>query len=134
MQNTKLLFVQTFDYMWRSTRLYVGARLYFYNQIKQNHICLPNSIIDPEAAVNSKLENLRKWLIANKLSFNVAKTEFMLNGSKRVINKISDSQPNAFIDNKKIGQVYMNYVKLLGAVHMSRANRIDSILSPLMGA
>ena len=125
MQNTKLFFVQTFDYMWRSTRLYLGARLYFYNQIKQNHICLPNSIIDPEAAVNSDLENLRKWLIAT--------TEFMLIGSKRVINKISDSQPNAFIDNKKIGQVYMN-VKLLGAVHMSRANRIDSILSPLMGA
>ena len=86
MQNTKLFFVQTFDYMWRSTRLYLGARLFFYNQIKQNHICLPNSIIYPEATVNTDLENLRKWLIANKLSFNVAKTEFMLIGSKRMIN------------------------------------------------
>ena len=37
-----------------------------------------DSITDLETAVNSDLENLRKWLIANKLSLNVAKTEFML--------------------------------------------------------
>ena len=41
-----------------------------------------------QAAVNSDLENLRIWLIANKLSLNVAKTEFMLIGSKSMI-KIS---------------------------------------------
>ena len=35
------------------------------------------SINDVEAAMNSDLENLRKWLIANKLSLNVAKTEFI---------------------------------------------------------
>jgi hypothetical protein len=28
--------------------------------------------------MNSDLENLRKWLIANKLSLNVAKTEYIL--------------------------------------------------------
>jgi hypothetical protein len=33
------------------------------------------SINDVEAAMNSDLENLRKWLIANKLSLNVAQTE-----------------------------------------------------------
>ena len=37
-----------------------------------------NSITRLEAAVNSDLENLKKWLIANKLNLNVAKTEFML--------------------------------------------------------
>ena len=37
-----------------------------------------NSIADVELAVNSDLDNLRNWLIANKLSLNVAKTEFML--------------------------------------------------------
>ena len=36
-----------------------------------------NSLTDLEAAANSDLENLRKWLIANRLSLNVAKTEFM---------------------------------------------------------
>ena len=39
------------------------------------------SVTDLKAAVNSDLENLRKWLIANnKLSLNVGKTEFMLIG------------------------------------------------------
>ena len=46
-----------------------------------------NSMTDLEAAVNSDLENLRKWLIANKLSLNVAKTEFILIGSKSTIKK-----------------------------------------------
>jgi hypothetical protein len=31
---------------------------------------------DLEDAVNSDLEMLRKWLMANKLSLNVAKTKF----------------------------------------------------------
>ena len=52
---------------------------------KQNHGYLLTtasgvSVTDLEAGVNSELENLRKWLIANKLSLNVAKTEFMLIG------------------------------------------------------
>ena len=59
-----------------------------------------------QAAVNSDLENLRKWVIANKLSLNVAKTEFMLIGSKSMIKKISDPQPNVFINNKQIKRVY----------------------------
>ena len=33
---------------------------------------------DIEDAVNSDLENLRQWLMANKLSLNVAKTEFQI--------------------------------------------------------
>ncbi len=49
-----------------------------------------DSITQLEAAVNSDLENLRKWLIANKLSLNVAKTEFMLIGSKQMIKSSSN--------------------------------------------
>ena len=51
---------------------------------KQNKTCLfadntnltasGDSIHDVQAAVNSDVENLRKWLVANKLSLNVAKT------------------------------------------------------------
>ena len=41
-----------------------------------------DSIQDVQAAVNSDLENLRKWLVANRLSLNVAKTEFILIGSE----------------------------------------------------
>ena len=61
---------------------------------------------DLEAAENSDLENLRKWLIANKLSLTVAKTEFILIGSKSMIKNISNSHPNIFIENKQIKQVY----------------------------
>ncbi|CAB4045102.1 Hypothetical predicted protein, partial [Paramuricea clavata] len=43
-----------------------------------------DSMNDAVFVVNSDLENLRNWLIANKLSLNVAKTEFMLIGSKRM--------------------------------------------------
>ena len=43
-----------------------------------------------ETAVNSDLENLRKWLMANKLSLNVAKTEFILIDSKPMITSISE--------------------------------------------
>ena len=65
-----------------------------------------DSVQEVQAAVNSDLENLRKWLIANTLSLNVTKTEFMLIGSKSMIKRISDPQPNILIDNKQIKQVY----------------------------
>ncbi|CAB4023193.1 Hypothetical predicted protein, partial [Paramuricea clavata] len=58
---------------------------------------------DVEVAVDSDLENLRNWLMANKLSLNVAKTEFMLIGSQRMI---KHSHPNISIENKQIKQVY----------------------------
>jgi hypothetical protein len=70
----------------------------------ENLTASKNSITDLEVAVNSDLENLRKWLIAiNKLSLNVAKTEFMLIGSKQ---NIPNFHPNIVIENKQIKQVY----------------------------
>ena len=60
------------------------------------------SVTDLEAAVNSG----RKWLIANKLSLNVAKTEFILIGSKQMVKNISNFQPNVVIQNKRIKQVH----------------------------
>ena len=38
------------------------------------------SLNDIEIAVNFDLENLKDWLMANKLSLNAAKAEFMLIG------------------------------------------------------
>ena len=64
-----------------------------------------DSIPHLETAVNSDLENLRKWLIANRLTLNVAKTEFMLIGSKQIIKSISDSQLNVIIENKPVKRV-----------------------------
>ena len=56
--------------------------------------------------------NIRNWLIANKLSLNVAKTEFMLIGSPQMIKSTSCSQPNILIENKRIQQA--NQSKSLG--------------------
>ena len=37
-----------------------------------------NSMDELQSVVNSELENLHKWLNTNKLSLNIAKTEFMI--------------------------------------------------------
>ena len=74
------------------------------------------------------LENLRKWLIANKLSLNVAKTEFMLIGSKPMIKNISTSHPNVFIENQQIKKV--GECKTLGVTidqHLSWKRNTDKI-------
>ena len=87
-----------------------------------------DSITQLEAAVNSDLENPRKWLIANKLSFNVAKTEFMLIGSKQMIKSSSNWQPNVKIENKQIKQVHE--CKTLGVTidqHLSWKSNTENI-------
>ena len=87
-----------------------------------------NSMTDLETAVNSDLENLRKWLIANKRSLNVAKTEFMLIGSKPMIKNISDSCPNVYIENIQIKQVHE--CKTLGVTidqHLSWKSNTENI-------
>ena len=73
-----------------------------------------HSIADIEIAANSDLENLRHWLIANKLSLNVAKTKFMLIGSPQMLRNVSNYQGNILIDNKQIQQV--NISKALGTL------------------
>jgi hypothetical protein len=87
-----------------------------------------DSITRLEAAVNSDLENLKKWLITNKLSLNVAKTEFMLIGSKQMIKSISNLQPNVVIENKQIKQVHE--CKTLGVTvdqHLSWKSNTENI-------
>jgi hypothetical protein len=54
---------------------------------------------DLESFSKSELTN---WLIANQLSVNVAKTEFMLIGSKQMIKSISNLQLNVKIENESI--------------------------------
>ena len=83
-----------------------------------------NSLTDLEAAANSDLENL----IANRLNLNVAKTEFMLIGSKPMIKNTSVSHPNVLIENKQIKQV--NECKTLGVTidkHLSWKSNTEKI-------
>ena len=39
-----------------------------------------NNVLDIEQNLNQDLENVNEWLIANKLTLNQSKTEFMLIG------------------------------------------------------
>ena len=91
-----------------------------------------DSINDIEAAVNSDLENLKNWLMANKLSLNVAKTEYMLIRPKRIK---TDPHPNIFIENQQIKQVYE--CKTLGIVvdqHLSWNSNTKNICKKISAA
>ena len=67
------------------------------------------TIGEVEFAMNDDLARLKEWLLANKLSLNVVKTEFMLIGSDYKINNLV-TQPNFKIDQTKIKQVYNSRV------------------------
>ena len=95
--------------MWCAPRVYFGATVLFTIYINDLPICLNKTkprlfadntnitaagacLHDIENAVNSDLENLRQWLLANKLSLNVAKTEFQIIGTKPMLKKASAEQ------------------------------------------
>ena len=48
-----------------------------------------NDICAIEASLNQDLSNTNRWLIANKLTLNMAKTEYMLIGSRQKLNSLS---------------------------------------------
>ena len=67
------------------------------------------TIREVELAINDDLARMKEWLLANKLSLNVAKTQFLLIGSDYKINNLV-TQPNIKIDQTKIKQVYNSRV------------------------
>ena len=54
--------------------------------------------------MNNDLINIRNWLTANKLSLNIAKTEYVLIGSRQKLNNVS-KQPNVVIGDRPIERV-----------------------------
>ena len=63
-------------------------------------------INEDENTVNSDLENLRKWLMANKLSLNVAITEFQLIGTEQNLKNLLDQKPNIHVVDRPIKKVF----------------------------
>ena len=63
-----------------------------------NLTAIGETINEVEIAMNSELECLKKWLQANKLSLNVAKTEFLLIGSNSLLRSRLDRQQDLFIE------------------------------------
>ena len=63
-----------------------------------NLIAAGRTIYEVEIAMNLDLDSLRRWLQANKLSLDVAKTEFLLIGSKPLLRSKQDREPEIFIE------------------------------------
>ena len=94
-----------------------------------------STLSDLENGLNSELRSLNIWLISNKLSLNVAKTEFMVIGSNQRLNSFSDNQVNVEIDAKLITKV--KEAKLLGVIideHLSWSNHIGDLSKKISSA
>ena len=81
-----------------------------------------------EQATNSELTNLYSWLKANKLSLNIAKTEFMVIGSRQKFLAENCSELNIQLDNQPISRV--EHAKSLGLIiddRLSWSNHISEL-------
>ena len=61
---------------------------------------------DLENAVNLELRNLQRWLITNRLSLNIVKTQFIVIGSNQRSHALSNNQIDIEIDGKLIRKVF----------------------------
>ena len=64
-----------------------------------------NNPTDLENLMNSSLVNLNRWLIANKLSLNIAKTEFMVIGSRQCLATFDNHELRVTVDSEPVRQV-----------------------------
>ena len=72
------------------------------------------TIPDLESQINSDLKYIDHWLKANKISLNVAKTEFMVISSRQKLQSLNDYTMNTHIDGVPINQ--SNQSKSLGLI------------------
>ena len=63
-----------------------------------------NNIHNIQTSLNEDLENVHNWLIANKLTLNMTKTEFMLIGSRQRLSTVTVS-PTLTITDFRVTQV-----------------------------
>ncbi len=63
------------------------------------------SVAELKLMINSEMKNLHQWLITNRLSLNVAKTEFMIIGSRQRL-LVHNDHISIEIDGKAIERVY----------------------------
>ena len=94
-----------------------------------------STMTDLENAVNLELRNLQRWLITNRLSLNIAKTEFMVIESNQRIHTLSNNQIDIEIDGKSIKKV--KEAKSLGLLideHLSWAKHIEEISKEISSA
>ena len=84
-----------------------------------------------ERTINLKLLNVQEWLLANKLSLNIVKTEYLLIGSPHYLKHLS-SEPNVCVGNESIERVQVT--KALGVQldkHLAFNSHVDHISSKI---
>ena len=94
-----------------------------------------NSVTELEQIINSELKNLHQWLLANRLSLNVAKTEFMIIGSRQRLLVHDNEHIRIEIDVKTIKRV--NETKSLGLQideHLTWARHVENISKKIASA
>jgi hypothetical protein len=50
-----------------------------------------SSLCNVEDSLNNELENIHQWLLSNKLTLNVEKTEYMIIGTRRRLSNLSQN-------------------------------------------
>ena len=63
------------------------------------------NIDERNSNLNNDLDNVAKWLVCDKLSLNVDKTELMILGSRPRLANISDNDVNVRINGSKLNRV-----------------------------
>ena len=94
-----------------------------------------NSVAQIEEVLNHELGNLSEWLIANRLSLNVAKTEVMLVGSRQKLATTSDQTFVTQIDDQEITRV--SHTKSLGVTidqNLTWSIHVGEIVSKISSA
>ena len=71
-----------------------------------------STLFELENMLNQELQNLNIWLKVNKLNLNIAKTEFMMIGSRQRLNVNVDGHINITINDQPIKKV--NEMETLG--------------------
>ena len=60
--------------------------------------------VNLENLMNAELANLKTWLEANKLSLNIAKTEYMIIGSRQRLSTFDNYNLKVYVDNDQINR------------------------------
>ena len=83
----------------------------------------------------SWLENLNRWLVANRLNLSVTKTDFMVIGSHQRIHASGHEEINVKINGKSITRVHK--VKSLGLLideHLTWKDHVDEVVNKISNA
>ena len=89
------------------------------------------TLSEVEKRANEDLRNVHNWLSANKLNLNIAKTEYVLIGSRHRINSLN-IQPSINIDKQSVKRV--KHSKVLGVQideHLAWTKHIEFIVGKI---